>query len=149
MSRVNKHGKYISELINKSENAQNKGFYLESIFLSHSILEDRLRRTMKKVRNDYGASRKIPDAVKDFQFRIKKKEFFFDEFFSNNLMDKIIGWKKSKRDKLTHELEKNVDIINDTNLIKDIANEGYELSRELCNAVMNWKNKVKNEGLLK
>ena len=49
MSRVNEHGKYISKLITKSLSAQSEGFYLESIFLSHSIIEDRLRRTMKKI----------------------------------------------------------------------------------------------------
>ena len=149
MSRVNEHGKYISKLITKSLSAQSEGFYLESIFLSHSIIEDRLRRTMKKIRKDYGESRKIPDAVKDFKYRIKNKEFLFNEFFTDDLMKKIIIWKKSKRDKLTHELEKNVDIINDIHLIESIATEGYELSRELCNAVMKWKNKVKKEGLLK
>ena len=149
MSRVNEHGKYISKLITKSLSAQSEGFYLESIFLSHSIIEDRLRRTMKKIRNDYGESRKIPDAVKDFKYRIKKKQFLFNDFFSMDLMEKIITWKKSNRDKLTHELEKNVDIINNIEFIKNIATEGYELSRELCNAVMKWKNKVKKEGLLK
>ena len=90
MSRVNEHGKYISKLITKSLSAQSEGFYLESIFLSHSIIEDRLRRTMKKIRKDYGESRKIPDAVKDFQYRIKNKEFLFNEFFTDYLMKKII-----------------------------------------------------------
>ena len=142
MYRKVKKGLNISNLINKSTFALNEKFYLESIFLSHAIIEERLRSLLLKVNPTLGGRNKIKQCIKKINKYINNEEYLFNIYFSNDetndLLKEILTW-KGKRDNLIHEFEKNYDLINDNNKLKNIANEGDNLMRSLNTIVMRWK----------
>ena len=139
MSRKTLKGKKLSYLISKANKAYEEKFYLETIFLCHSIIEERLRSTVLKTDGDFGKKHKIPGCVKRFKKNIKDKNFMFHLFFSEEQMKQIYIWKKSKRDNLIHEIENNFDVVNDIDKLHKIANEGILLMKNLNSTVMRWK----------
>ncbi|MCT7611470.1 hypothetical protein N5U14_11540 [Aliarcobacter butzleri] len=148
MSRKILKGKILKELISKAIDAEKNGFYLESIFLCHSIIEERLRSTILKVDQKFGNKHKIPGSIKRFNNYIKNKEFLFNRYFDEKELKKINKWKKLRRDNLIHELEKNDDLINNENELYKIAAEGQALMRQLNKTVMKWKKNVIKEKII-
>ena len=145
MNRKTKKGKNIKLLISKATLAQKEGFYLETIFLCHSIIEERLRSTILKTDIKFGNRNKIPGCIKRFKKNIKQENYLFEKFFTQEILNKIKTWKKSKRDNLIHELEKNYDIINNETELEEIAESGMNLMKELSSAVMRWKKQAKKQ----
>jgi len=143
MYRKTEKGLNITKLIDKSSLAINENFYLESIFLSHAIIEERLRSSLLKVNPELGGKNKIPGCIKKLNQYIKNEDYLFNIYFANdktdNLLKNILKWKKGQRDNLIHELEKNYDLINDHDKLKSIAEEGDKLMRSLNTIVMRWK----------
>ena len=118
MGRKQAKGQNISALIDKSKLARKENFYLESIFLSHAIIEERLRSVLLKIKSDLGSRNKIPSCIKKLKSKIKTQEYLFHLYFDKTFLDKILDWKKSSRDRLMHELEKNFNIVSDIEKLK-------------------------------
>jgi hypothetical protein len=96
-----------------------------------------------KVNPKLGGKNKIPGCIKKLNQYIKNEKYLFNIYFANdktnNLLKNILKWKKSKRDNLIHQLEKNYDLINDHDKLKSIADECHNLMRSLNTIVMRWK----------
>jgi len=148
MSRKTKKGKNIKYLISKAILAEKECFYLETIFLCHSIIEERLRSTILKTDNNFGAKHKIPGCIKRFKLNITNKDYLFEIFFTRNLLKEIYIWKKSKRDNLIHELENNYNMINNKSTLEEIAKDGMYLMKELNASVMRWKKRAKKTNII-
>ncbi len=139
MNRAKKKGIVISELVEKSRNALKEGFYLEAVFLIHVIIEERLRSTLLKVNPNLGGRNKIPGCIKKIKQYKTERSHLFHLHFSDSLLKEIQIWKKSKRDKLIHDIDNNYELINDFERLKVIANEGDRLMKTLNADVMRWK----------
>jgi len=148
MTRLTKKGIVISSLIDKSTLALSEGFYLEVIFLSHVIIEERLKSTLLKVYKNLGERNKIPGCIKKIKNLKEDKLYLFDVYFKDDLLKKILSWKKQKRDPLIHEIEQNYDLINSSNELESIAKDGNKLVRDLSTAIMKWKRDVKRQKLI-
>lgn len=95
-----------------------------------------------------GGRNKIPGCIKKIQQYNKIKSCLFHLYFPDKLLHEIKIWKKTKRDKLIHDLENNYELISDTERLKDTANKGDELMRELNSAVMRWKRQAQKNNLI-
>jgi len=148
MNRKTKKGKNLKYLISKAILAEKESFYLETIFLCHSIIEERLRSTVLKTDSTFGKRHKIPTTIGRFKRYINNEEYLFDIYYKKDFLKKILKWKKAKRDPLMHELERNINIIDDKEKLELIAKEGINLMRELNATVMKWKRKAKKQKII-
>ena len=127
--------------------AMKNGFYYEAIFIEYAIFEDRLTAVLKYANVPFlcksGRDINITDKIE----RIEKREEFSNKFvkerLTNELMQELRQWLK-KRNELIHSL---ANIPYDSETVKKIADEGYELVKKISNKSKSVINHIKRYGI--
>lgn len=123
-------------------NAMDKGFYLEALFIEYAIIEDRTEsvlihadkwETYLKTRGRSGPTlnSKITYIKK---LKDSNRKDLFNKYFSDDLLDQIIAW-KDDRNRLIHALLKQK---LEHNEILLIAEQGKQLVDELKKRASNY-----------
>ena len=127
------------EQFKRLDKALNNNFYLEALFIEYAIMEDRTESILRYEGNEI--------KVKDGGFvsinrklnKIKKiaeaKGSLPARYFSNDSIDCILVWKE-ERNRMIHALMKQSLT---TEELADLAFEGKDLCRQLCNKANNYK----------
>ncbi len=126
-------------LIGRMKVAQEKEFFLEQTWIAYAIIEDRILSILDKIgliqaHSIIMLNAKIRILTKEKASRSELRKIFYDD-----ILKRIIQWAK-KRNKLMHALaseKKKIDIA-DPN-IKDIAQTGESLAREISARVWSLK----------
>ena len=143
-----KHINY-AEQMTRLKTALKNEFYLESIFIEYSILEERTEAILIYCNS-------FPKPGTNGKVNIGKKiskidnlantnhSFFLDRYFDSEFMNKLRDW-KDKRNPLIHEL---LTRENHTTELKELAEEGYELMKKLETKSINYKKYLERRGML-
>ena len=104
--------KNYQEQFKRLEKAIHNGFYLEAMFISYAILEDRTESILRHAEkwDAYIKSRKGRDATIDSKIKYiqniaREKKTLPNKYFGDDLLDNILQWKED-RNRLIHVLLK-------------------------------------------
>ena len=123
--------------------ANDNAFFLEAIFIEYAIIEDRSEAILS-----YEGNEIVPKNDKEFvSFARKKnkivklaerKDSLIRRYFSDDFMEKLMDWVNERNSVIHALLKKNTT----TTELKDFANRGEELCKELRNRANNYKRMV-------
>ena len=141
--------------------AMDNKFYLEAIFIEYAIMEDRTKSILAYEGNDIIKKKNKPVFIGEKLTKIENLanpdksvnnpdssventdtsyiERYFSDDNSDDLIERIKNWKRN-RDCLTHRL---MNIIVTENELREYAECGKELCKELNNKTNNYKGMVK------
>ena len=125
------------EQFKRLDRALKQKFYLEAMFIEYAIMEDRCDSILGYENNQINSKnfvsidRKL-DKIKKIA---EQKHSLPNRYFSDDLIDMIKLW-KNKRNGLFHALLKKELT---TKGLEKMAQEGYDLARQLCNKAGNYK----------
>ena len=135
------------EQFKRLNRAMKEQFYLEAIFISYAILEDRTESILRYEGNDIKpkGNRKpgIAQKLNKIKTIAREKKSLPNRYFSGELIDRILEW-KDNRDRMIHALLKQQ---LSTEELVQIAEEGKSVTRELCNKANNYKRAVERRKL--
>ena len=142
MSTMNNSIKYdnYKEQFKRLNKAIKSGFYLEAMFISYAIIEDRAESILSYERNEINSDRFI--SLERKLNKIKKiaerKNSLPKRYFSDTLIEEILEW-KNQRNQLIHALMKQS---LSTDELRNTALKGKELARTLANLATSYKRAV-------
>ena len=126
--------------------AMKEQFYLEAIFITYAILEDRTESILRYEGNDIKpkGDRKsgITQKLNKIKTIAREKKSLPNKYFNEELIDRIMSW-KNDRNRMIHALLKQQ---LSTEELRQIAEEGKLVVRELCNKANNYKRAVERRG---
>ena len=121
------------------------GFNLEAMFIEYAILEDRTESILRHAEqwDAYLKSRKgrepnIDSKVKYIQKRAENKKDILHKYFSDDLLEQVLGW-KDERNRLIHALLKQQLAHNE---VSELAAQGNELVKTLRSRSSNYNRAV-------
>jgi len=132
ISNQEKYNTY-RNLMKRMDIAKDYGFYFEMCMIAYALIEDRssaaLRHADEKERNSLYYKIIALKKLLDSEDNLFKKAYNVDNFNKINL------WRK-ERNSLVHSM---ANMKFDSSKLKEIAEEGYKLSKELSNMVTRYK----------
>ena len=132
MKNYQKKEKY-SELMEKLKKSVEEEFYYESIFIIYAVLEDRTESILKHANIKVTKENNKVLTLNEKLNRISNEDIFNEEYIKKHLPKDIISkihlW-KNKRNILIHDL---VNTEYNSEEIKELAIEGYELIKLINN----------------
>jgi len=136
-------------LVEKAKVAKDEGYYVEMLFLVHSLIEQKLKQTLALTHTSFSETVEFSECIDKFKENISNKFFLFDSCFENKLFDELKDWKYNKANFIINELENNYEIIQNEKSIKKIANKGFLLMTKLNETANKWQKKAKKKKLIK
>ena len=132
---VQKYENY-KEQFKRLNKAMNNQFYLEAIFISYAIIEDRTESILHhagkwdaylKRRGRYQVT--LDSKINYISNFAREKKSLLNKYFGDGILDEILEWKE-KRNKLMHALMKQSLT---TEILESLAIQGKEYARVLTN----------------
>ena len=132
---VQKYENY-KEQFKRLNKAMNNQFYLEAIFISYAIIEDRTESVLRhagkwdaylKRRGRYQVT--LDSKINYISNFAREKKSLLNKYFGDGILDEILEWKE-KRNKLMHALMKQSLT---TEILESLAIQGKEYARVLTN----------------
>lgn len=124
------------EQFKRLNKAMNNQFYLEAMFISYAIIEDRTESIIRHANKweQYLKSRKgrgptINSKIKYIQKLADQNKSLPNKYFSDDLLDNILEW-KDERNRMIHALMKQSLT---TKILESLAIQGKEYARVLTN----------------
>jgi len=127
--------------IERYQQALENKYYIECISLMESLIADRLESLANQISESRDYSYKTLERLLEFLQGHKQKYLLNEDMLQS--LEHIVNW-KNDRNKAIHEMAKLTDNLNEqfstryANL-KNIANEGYNLFRELDNSIRKFR----------
>lgn len=134
-----KHENYKEQFVRLNKSFKSK-FYLEALFISYAIIEDRAEAILSYEGNDIHSKsfvsidRKLNKIIKIAE----QQKSLPQKYFSDSLVNDILIWKE-KRNGLIHALMRKVLTTED---LEKTADEGMKLAREFSNRATNYKRAI-------
>ncbi len=132
---IQKYENY-KEQFKRLNKAMNNQFYLEAMFISYAIMEDRTESILRHAGawDQYLKSRKgrgptIDSKIKKIMKLAEQKKSLPNRFFSDDLLENILAWKE-ERNRMIHALMKQSLT---TEMLESLAVQGKEYARILTN----------------
>ena len=136
---IQKYENYKEQFKRLNKAIDNK-FYLEALFISYAIIEDRSEAILSYEGNEINSKNFV--SINKKLIKIKKlaeqKKTLPQKYFSDSLIDDILAWKEV-RNGLIHSLMKQSLT---TEELEKAAEDGRRLARELSNRATNYKRAV-------
>ena len=121
-------------------------FYLEAVFIEYAIMEDRTESILRYEGNTINSNGfvSIDRKITKIEKIAENKKWLARKYFTIEFMEQIRTW-KNKRNGLIHALiKKNTT----THELIDLAEEGRQLTKELCRLSTNYKRAVSRQAKL-
>lgn len=118
-------------------------FYLEAVFIEYAIMEDRTESILRYEGNTINSNGfvSIDRKITKIEKIAENKKGLARKYFTTEFMEQIRTW-KNKRNGLIHALiKKNTT----TQELIDLAEEGRQLTKELCRLSTNYKRAVSRQ----
>ena len=118
-------------------------FYLEAVFIEYAIMEDRTESILRYEGNTINSNGfvSIDRKITKIEKIAENKKGLARKYFTIEFMEQIRTW-KNKRNGLIHALiKKNTT----TQELIDLAEEGRQLTKELCRLSTNYKRAVSRQ----
>lgn len=142
ISNIEKQQNYKTQF-QRLKKAMDNAFYLEAVFIEYAIMEDRAESILA-----YEGNEIAPKNEKEFitfgrkKNRIVKlaeqKRYVIGRYFSDDLMDRVTEWVNERNSVIHALLKKNTT----TEELKNLAERGENLCKELRNRANNYKRMV-------
>lgn len=130
------------EQFKRLDKALNNNFYLEALFIEYAIMEDRTESILRYEGNEIKVKEGSFISINRKLDKIKKiaeqRKSLPERYFSDNLIECIQLW-KDERNRMIHALMKQSLT---TEELTELALEGKNLCRQLCNKANNYKRAV-------
>ena len=123
--------------------AMDNEFYLEAVFIEYAIMEDRTESILRYEGNTINSNGfvSIDRKISKIEKIAENKKGLARKYFTVEFMERIREW-KNKRNSLIHALiKKNTT----TQELIDLAEEGRQITKELCRLSMNYKRAVSKQ----
>ena len=123
--------------------AMDNEFYLEAVFIEYAIMEDRTESILRYEGNTINSNDfvSIDRKITKIEKIAENKKGLARKYFTVEFMERIREW-KNKRNSLIHALiKKNTT----TQELIDLAEEGRQITKELCRLSMNYKRAVSKQ----
>ena len=142
--KVQKYENY-KEQFKRLNKAMNNQFYLEAIFISFAIIEDRTESVLRhagkwdaylKRRGRYQVT--LDSKINYISTFAREKKSLLNKYFGDGILDEIIEW-KDERNKLMHALMKQALTTEELN---NTAVEGKRLARVIANKATNYRRAI-------
>ena len=142
-----KHENYREQFV-RLKRALMSEFYLEAIFIEYTIIEDRTESILRhagkwdaylKKRGRYQVT--LDSKISYIQDFAREKKSLAHRYFSDSLLDEILGWKE-ERNRLIHALLKQTLT---TEEVSEIAHTGERLTKEIRTRATNFSRAVGRE----
>ena len=136
---IQKYENY-KEQFKRLNKAIDNRFYLEALFISYAIIEDRSEAILNYEGNGINSKNfvSIDRKLNKIKSIAEQKKSLPQKYFSDSLIDDILAWKE-KRNGLIHALMKQSLTTED---LEKAAEDGRRLARELANRATNYRRTV-------
>lgn len=124
----------------KLNKALKNEFYLEAIFIEYAIMEDRLNSILVTAKKEKASQLSLARKLTSIKNYIQLQSSVLGCYLKLETLEIIQSW-SMKRNQLIHALASRQ---HHDEIIKDLAIEGYVLTREVSKASRNFKNYVEN-----
>lgn len=121
--------------------AMDNKFYLEAVFIEYAIMEDRTESILRYENSTINSKGfvSINQKISKIEKLIENKKGLPGKYFTVEFMEQIREW-KNRRNALIHALiKKNTT----TQELIDLAEEGRQITKDLCRLSTNYKRAVK------
>jgi hypothetical protein len=132
--RQNEKGKRFEELIERADNALEKGFFIECITLYYAFIEERMISLLERLGYTLNRRKKLHYCINQL------KELGLDGFFSTSLLDDLDIWRNERNDMIHDYAKESVEY----DSLQQTAENGKKLGRELAAAIMRHKKSLNN-----
>lgn len=136
------------EQFKRLNKAMNNRFYLEAIFISYAIMEDRTESILRHAGKWEQCVKRSRNGAPGIHFKINKIKNLADQnvsllnkYFSDDLLDNILEW-KDERNRMIHALMKQSLT---TDILESLAVQGKEYARTLANRSGNFSRAIERE----
>jgi len=137
-----KYENYKEQNIRLNKALQN-GFYLEAVFIEYAIMEDRtesiLRYEGNEIHNDGFVS--IDRKISKIEKLTENKKGLARKYFTVEFLEQVCSW-KNRRNGLIHALIKRNTT---TQELIELAEEGHQITKDLCRLSTNYKRAVERK----
>lgn len=125
--------------------AMENKFYLEAVFIEYAIMEDRTESILRYENNTINSKNKgfvsIDAKITKIEKIVENKKGLPRKYFTVEFMEQIREW-KNRRNALIHALiKKNTT----TQELIDLAEEGRQITKDLCRLSTNYKRAVQRQ----
>lgn len=124
----------------KLNKALKNDFYLEAIFIEYAIMEDRLKSILVTAKKEKASQLSLARKLTSIKHYMSLKSSVLDRYLKFETVDNIKMW-SLKRNQLIHALASHR---YHDEIIKDLANEGNQLTRDVSKASRYFKNSMSN-----
>lgn len=136
------------EQFKRLNKAMNNRFYLEAIFISYAIMEDRTESILRHagkweqcVKRSRNGAPGIHSKINSIKKLAEQKKSLPNKYFSDDLLDNILEW-KDERNRMIHALMKQSLT---TEFLESLAIQGKEYARTLTNRSGSFRRAIERE----